>query len=163
MRLPKLEEIKLSTIENSELRTLLIKNKVGSTPVYTDLSHLSKERLIDVITTLDFVMSELNIHPRFPYPYYILSEHIDIDSNFPILKDIDEISAYFKKETSRTTSKEQKIVDKIEVICSQINNENIYQRLEDYQTNILPQKMIKLLAKEALFLEKVLKNLKDRK
>lgn len=159
MRIPVLEEIKLTTLEIADLKNLFKRSKVGLTPIYCDLSHLDSQRLEEVLQVLEIVLEDLNLHPKFPYPFYIVTGHSEIQTAFPLVKNEKEITKYFKKETMRVTLKEQKILEKLEVICSQIHNENISQRLNDYKLSILPQKIIKAQAKEALFLEKIIKNI----
>ncbi|EQC46113.1 hypothetical protein [Bacteriovorax sp. Seq25_V] len=159
MKIPILEEIKITTLDMSELRALFTKFKVGNTPCYTDLSNLSAERLIEVTTVLELVLNDMNISPKFPYPYYLITPHLEVNTFFPLLKSVERIPNYFKIESKRVTNKEQKILDKIEVICSQIQNQEVQSRLEEYRMSILPQRFIKSLAKEGMFLEKVLKQL----
>ncbi|EQC50784.1 hypothetical protein [Bacteriovorax sp. DB6_IX] len=161
MKVPTLEEIKLTSAEMSEIKNLLIKSKVGLAPKYTDLSHLGRERLNEILTILEIVFKDINIHPKFPYPFYIINGNTDVSSFFPVVKGFEDIPEYFQVEVKRVTNKEQKLLDKIEVICSQVHNENIENRLHEYKMNILPQKFIKSLAKEGLFLEKVLENLSE--
>ncbi|OIQ17949.1 MAG: hypothetical protein BM556_11025 [Bacteriovorax sp. MedPE-SWde] len=161
MRIPILDEIKLTTIEMSSLRDIFLKQKVGKTPVYSDLSHLGKDRLNEVLTTIELVLKDMNIHAKFPFPYYIISQHTENISQLPTVKTYEEIPTYFKTEVKRMSNREQKLLDKIEVICSQIENENIDQRLHEYKMNILPQKFIKSLAKEGLFLETILKEINE--
>ncbi len=163
MKIPILEEIKISTLEMSELRALFSKFKVGNNPCYTDLTNLSADRLLEVTTVLELVLNEMNISPKFPYPYYLITPHLDINTFFPLLRSFESIPNYFKIEGKRVTNKEQKILDKIEVICSQIQNQEVQARLEEYRMSILPQKFIKALAKEGMYLEKVLKQLSGEK
>jgi hypothetical protein len=161
MRVPTLEEIKLTTAEISDLKALFTKAKVGNTPVYTDLSHLGRTRLTEVLTVMELVLKDLNINPKFPYPYYIINGNTEVSSILPIVKKFEDIPSYFQVEVKRVTNREQKLLDKIEVICSQIQNEDVEQRLHEYKMNILPQKFIKSLAKESLFLEQILDDLSE--
>ena len=117
------------------------------------------ERLEEVLTVIEMILDELNISPIFPYPFYIITPHETNLTSFPTIKSEKELPSFFKLENHRVTIKEQKLLDKIEVVCSQIKNENVKKRLDDYKMNVLPQKLIKSLAKEGQFLEKVLDEL----
>lgn len=162
MKVPTLEEIKLSNLDLSNVKATFIKAKVGCNPCYLDLSHLSSSRVEEIMPILELVLRELNISPKFPYPFYIISKSDNINTLFPVLESIEAIPSYFKVDAKRITNKEIKILEKIEIIRSQILNEEVQKRLEEYQMTVFPQKIIKSLAKEALFLEKVQKMIRKK-
>lgn len=157
MKLPTLEEIKLSNLDISNVKSVFIRSKVGSTPCYLDLSNLTTERALEIVPILELVLRDMNLSPRFPYPFYLISKTDKINSTFPVVESFESIPAYFKVDAKRITNKELKLLEKIEIIRSQILNEEVQKRLEEYQMTIFPQKIIKSLAKEALFLEKIQK------
>ena len=155
MRIPILEEISINTLDGDHLREMFAKSKVGRAPVYVDLQQLGKKRLIEVLELIEDALYELNISPLFPYPFYVVTKYDYIKSGFPLIGNVDQLPKYFPTATQRITNKEQKLLDKIDIICSQIQNQDVAQRLEDYKVSIMPQKLIKQLAKESSFLEKV--------
>lgn len=157
MKLPTLEEIKLTNLDITNVKAVFVRSKVGSTPCYLDLSNLTTQRVLEIIPILELVLRDMNLSPRFPYPFYLVTKSEKINSTFPIVESFENIPAYFKVDAKRITNKEIKMLEKIEIIRSQILNEEVQKRLEEYQTTIFPQKIIKSLAKEALFLEKIQK------
>lgn len=162
MKLPTLEEIKLSNLDISNVKSVFVRSKVGSTPCYLDLSNLTTERALEIVPILELVLRDMNLSPRFPYPFYLISKSDKINSTFPVVESFESIPSYFKVDAKRITNKELKILEKIEIIRSQILNEEVQKRLEEYQMTIFPQKIIKSLAKEALFLEKIQKLLNKK-
>jgi len=161
MKVPTLEEIKLTSSNLTEIKSQLTKAKVGKAPIYTDLTHLGRERLSEILALIELVLKDINIHPKFPYPFYVINGNTEVSTTIPIIKSFEDIPSYFQVEVKRVTNKEQKLLDKIDVICSTVQNEDIEQRLHEYKMNILPQKFIKSLAKEGLFLEGILKDLSE--
>ena len=162
MRVPIIEEIIINTLGPEHLKEILSKSKVGRAPVYVDLDQLSRSRLIDVLEDIEDALYALNISPIFPYPFYVITKHENIKSAFPFISDISQLPTYFPRTSQRITNKEQKLLDKIEIICSQIQNQDVAQRLEDYKVSIMPQKLIKQLAKESMFLEKIVTTIRKR-
>jgi hypothetical protein len=159
MKIPNLEEVIINTTDHDELIDLMKKSKVGALPVYSDLSQLGLERLLEVLSVIEDVLYELNISPQFPYPYYIITPFDGFKTIFPLVSSAKYLPRYYVNPTQRVTNKEQRLLDKIEILCAQIKNQNIQQRLEEYKVSIMPQKFIKHLAKESAFLERILNKL----
>ena len=159
MKMPNLEEVVITTTDHDDLVDLMKKSKVGITPVYSDLSQLGLERLLEVLNILEDVLYELNVSPQFPYPFYIITKFDGFKTIFPIVSSAKYLPRYYINPGQRVTNKEQRILDKIDILCSQIKNQNIQQRLEEYKVSIMSQKFIKHLAKESAFLERILNKL----
>ncbi len=161
MKVPGLEEAKISTKDMSQLLVQLERLKVGESPYFLDCKGLGHEDMHTLIDRLEEAFTMLSVSPNLPYPFYLLTEHDDIDSFFPIFKNFDSLPEFFKIESTRVTLKEQKVLEKVQILCSHITNEDIDNRLEEFKVNLYPQKIIKTLAKEGHFLEKLKKQLDE--
>lgn len=162
MKYSSIESVVLKENNLLEIKNIFIKNKVGLSPCYIDMSDFDFAKTQAFITTMELVIKDMNISPLFPYPCYIITKYNSIMTTFPILEDLKQIPEFFKVQLNRITNKEQKLVDKIEIIKSQIQNEEVTKRLDDYRVNIMPQKMIKSLCKEGMFLEKILNQINEQ-
>ena len=161
MKTPILEEFKLKSIDKVEIKANLKHYRVGHKPVYLDASRLKRDRLIKLLGLLSNVMEEENLSPKFPYPFYIISDIEDIWTKFPIFKSIEELPSYYQFEATRPTTKEQKILDFIDISASNIRNEDVQLCLDEFSRTISSQRIIKSLAKEGSKLEKILKILEE--
>ncbi len=163
MKVPGLEEVKVSTRDPAQLKSHLERIKVGESPFYLDCTGLTILDFENVLQRLEEVFAELSVSPNFPYPFYLLSEYHNTESTFPIFKDYDDLPEFFKIESSRVTLKEQRVLEKVQILCSHITNEDIDTRIEEFKANLYPQKIIKSLAKEGHFLETIALTLKENK
>lgn len=161
MKTPILEEFKLKAIDKVEIKANVKHYRVGHQPVYLDASRLDRNRLIKLLGLLSNVLEEENLSPKFPYPFYIISEIEDVWTKFPIFKSIEDLPKYYQFEPTRPTTKEQKILDFIDISASNIRNEDVQLCLDEFTRTISSQRIIKSLAKEANKLEKVLKILDE--
>lgn len=156
MKTPILEEFKLKSIDKDEIIEAVKKYRVGHQPLYLDASKLQRERLVKLLGLLSNVLEEMNLSPKFPYPFYIISDIEDIWSSFPIFKSLKALPTYFQFEATRPTNKEQKVLDFIDIAASNIRNEDVQLCLDEFGRTISSQRIIKALAKEGNKLEKVL-------
>lgn len=163
MKTPILEEFKLKSIDKAEIEINVKHYKVGHQPLYIDASRLERDRLINLLGLLSNVFEEENLSPKFPYPFYIITDLEDIWTRFPILRSLEDLPDYFQFEATRPTTKEQKILDFIDISASNIRNEDVQLCLDEFGRTISSQRILKSLAKEGHKLEKVLKILEESK
>ena len=163
MKVPLLEELKIKAADQltpDVLIKYLSDKNIGQNPYYIDLGYLAANHLENFLALFEEVLEHLHVSPVFPYPIYIISPHIDLDTNFSIFKKYEEIPIYFKHESARVTLKEQKVLEKIDITKSHIGNENINDRLYEFKESMYPQKLVKSLSKEGFFLEKIVEKIR---
>ncbi|MFG1492089.1 hypothetical protein ACRXCV_11730 [Halobacteriovorax sp. GFR7] len=161
MKTPILEEFKLKAIDKEEIKLAMKTYRVGHQPLYLDASKLQRDRLIKLLGLLSNVLEEENLSPKFPYPFYIISDIEDIWTRFPIFKSLEDLPKYYQFEAARPTNKEQKILDFIDISASNIRNEDVQLCLDEFGRTISSQRIIKALAKEGSKLEKIISIMED--
>ncbi len=163
MKTPILEEFKLKSIDKEEIQAAIKSFRVGHQPLFLDASKLERDRLIKLLGLLSNCLEEQNLSPKFPYPFYVISEIEDIWTGFPVFKTLEDLPTYYQFEATRPTNKEQKVLDFIDISASNIRNEDVQLCLDEFGRTISSQRIIKALSKEGHKLEKILKILEAEK
>ena len=154
MKIPIFEEIILSDHTPHKMKSHLEESRVGTVPTYINLSQIKKEDTITLVQHLEDIFSELNFHPRFPYPTYIVTK-FSFDSIFPLVKTARELPEHFFKKVKRANNKELQLLNKLSLKVDKINNLELIRITEQFNETRFTQRKLYELSKELHFLETI--------
>jgi hypothetical protein len=118
MRIPIYQELILRNECLTELINIVEVNKVGHVPCYF-LTHLiSDNKLTQVLVELENALQQIGVSPRFPYPIYIISEHLDDHKFFPTARSVEDLPKHFFKKVKRPGVKESQILSRNTVLLT---------------------------------------------
>jgi hypothetical protein len=157
MRIPIYQELILRNENSTELLNVLEVNKVGHVPCYF-LTHLIAEnKLPQLLTELEKAMNQIGISPRFPYPIYIISEHLDHHNFFPTAQSVEDLPKHFFKKVKRPGVKESQILSRNTVLLSKVNNQPCEDKMQLLKAWQEGQKKLSDLSKELFFYQTIFK------
>jgi len=154
MKIPIFEEIPVEDINAEQLRIMVSSSKIGRVPCYINLSLQRKEKITEIIITLEQLLLENNLHPAFPYPLYLIVAN-DPNSFIPWVQSVKDLPEFFFKKVKRPTNKEISLLNKIGIRADKIRNLGNYKILNEFKQTALEQKKLFNDTKHLYFLEKL--------
>lgn len=152
MKIPVFEEILLDEITIEKLRIIISDSRIGKGPCYLNLSTREKTEIDAIIGNLEQVLIENNLHPLFPYPFYIVST-IPLKTILPWVKSVKELPAHYSRKLKRPNNKELQLLNKLSLKVDKIKNLELYNIINDLKDSSIAQKKLYLETKELYFLE----------
>lgn len=152
MKIPIFEEILIEDKDPQVLYEKIKESKVGKVPIFINLNDLKKDEKLDLIANLKNIFLELNLNPRFPYPFYLLTDKVS-DDYFPQAQTIKELPDHFFKKVKRPNNKELQLLNKLGLKVEKIRNLDSNKIMEGIQDAAYPQKKLYQNTKELYFLE----------
>jgi hypothetical protein len=142
------------------LKQLFVNNQVGNVPTFFSLE-IEKEELIDLaLESIDKVLTDLNINPRFPFPLYIICSKRNHFKNLNLIQDKNQLPSHFKKKPQKLKTKEMGLLAKTEISSSRIKNLDIKKKMELLKDLSDGQRLLSELTRESYFYQQVLSKLK---
>ncbi len=161
MKIPIFEEFIIEDFNPVELRDIIIDSRVGKVPMYLNLANKSIHDIESIVLTLKEIFLEQNIHPYFPYPFYLITSE-QTPPFFLKVDTVKDLPEHFFKKVKRPSNKELQLLNKIELKVEKLCNLNIFEKLEQITHVKNTQKKLYLETKELFFLELVLHNLQKQ-
>ncbi len=162
MKLPILQEIRTNDFELHHLEVLFQKIGVGHVPCYINLESKNKPSTFKALQNIKDTLNKIKIHPRFPYPVYIITKLINNFDDLPLIRDLKELNQYYPQKMKRLQEKEMCLLGKSHISIKKITNHNLYQEHLFIKTQINDQKELRNLAHETGFYCQILKKLRNR-
>ncbi|MCO4793384.1 MAG: hypothetical protein KC493_06725 [Bacteriovoracaceae bacterium] len=163
MRIPIYEEISPEEFELSYLCNLFSTKKIGKVPMYIVLHQLTGEELETALTNITEALIMLSIHPKFPYPLYIVSNSIDHHKDLSVVPSVDALPRHFHQKARRLKSKELGLLSKCSILSKKVQNLNIHQRFRQITKSATPQRQLFDKCKEVYFYERITDGIYNRK
>lgn len=154
MKIPIFEEVLLKGTTTPELRLMVEDSRIGKVPCYVNLSSFSTEALETLIINLEQVILEAAMHPRFPYPLYLVTEK-SVKSLFPTVKSVKELPEHYFKKVKRPNNKELQLLNKLSLKVDKIKNLQLYKITQELKDTSDTQKKLYSETKELHFLEQL--------
>jgi hypothetical protein len=152
MKIPIFEEILLKGNSVNDLRSLIENSRIGKVPCYINLSTFSSDELEVTLINLEQTLLENSIHPRFPYPLYIISNK-PINTIIPSVKSVAELPAHYFKKVKRPSNKELQLLNKLSLKVDKIKNLELYKISSELKDSTGTQRRLYAETKELYFLE----------
>ncbi len=152
MKIPIFEEILLKSSSLEDIHEMVDDSRIGKVPCYINLSAYSSDDLEDVVMNLEQVILENALHPRFPYPLYIITAR-SVKSLFPSVRSVKELPEHYFKKVKRPNNKELQLLNKLSLKVDKIKNLELYKISQDLKDTADSQKKLYVETKELYFLE----------
>ena len=159
VRVPVFEEIIIPSSDKSMLGQALVRQRVGRQPCYLSLNGLEMAQRQATIDQIEEILQEKSISPRFPYPFFIISDKTVQSSFIPIAKSFDELPQYYQRAIKKLTPKETALLNKVLLLNDKIANLSINKSLKSINDHAESQKKFHDLFKEKSFYERIYQNL----
>jgi hypothetical protein len=154
MKIPIFEEIVISDFSYPSLKLIFENARIGRVPSYINLSTIKKSDLITLIPIFEELLKELKLHPRFPYPTYLICQY-GHESQFPIVRSSKYLPEHFFKKVKRPNNKELQLMNKLNLKVLKLNNLEINKIISEFTETCTPQRKLFELSKELYFLETI--------
>ncbi|MGB0453378.1 MAG: hypothetical protein ACPGJV_06655 [Bacteriovoracaceae bacterium] len=161
MRIPIYQEISFENYEASELIKALGELELGKLPYYSILHHLDYEKTKEAIDNFNQAFITLGIHPLFPYPFYLITEKVKSHDQISIFESIDALPQHFFRKVKRLKTKEQAVLQRVNLKAAKIKNIEIYAKSEELKDRLHPQRELYNVCEELQFYDYLLKTIKD--
>ncbi len=152
MKIPIFEEILLKGIQLMDLKDAITNSKIGKVPCYINLSETRLEEMETMVINLEQVILEAGLHPRFPYPLYLITKK-SIHSLLPSVRSVRDLPEHYFKKVKRPNNKELQLLNKLSLKVDKIKNLELYQIMEEFRESADAQKKLYQETKELFFLE----------
>lgn len=152
MKIPIFEEILLKGTTLSDLQAVVEDSKIGKVPCYMNLSNFNKDELDTLVMNLEQIILEASLHPRFPYPLFLVTEK-SVKSLFPSVKSVKELPEHYFKKVKRPNNKELQLLNKLSLKVDKIKNLQLYKITQELKDTSDTQKKLYVETKELHFLE----------
>jgi hypothetical protein len=162
MRIPIYEELILEQFTLEYLRKKLSNSKVGLVPMYTSFHVLSEKERPTAAMNIEQIMIELEIHPKFPYPFYIISETPIRSIGISVFSNVESLPSHFFKKAKRLKNKELALLNKTTLLAEKVINNDLFKKDEDLNEGYIGQKKLYRKSKELHFYEQVLHDLNEK-
>ena len=162
MRIPIYEELLLDDYSKEYLLTKLSKSKVGQVPMYTSFHNISAKERPTAAMNIELVMKELDIHPNYPYPFYIISETPLRSITISVFDVVESLPSHYFKRAKRLKNKELALLNKTTLLAEKVINNDLYEKMEDLKEGYKGQKVLYRKSKELSFYENILNDLEKK-
>ncbi|WP_127715891.1 hypothetical protein [Halobacteriovorax sp. HLS] len=162
MRIPIYEELILNQYNVEYLREELGKSKLGLIPMYTSLHLISDKERPTAAMNIEQVLKELEIHPRYPYPFYIISETPIRSISITVVEHVQNLPLHYFKKAKRLKNKELALLNKATLLAEKVVNNDLYQKEIDLKEGYTHQVLLYRKSKELNFYENVLEELDQK-
>jgi hypothetical protein len=159
MRIPIYEELILDDYSEEYLRGALSKSKIGQVPMYTSFHNISAKERPTAAMNIELIMKELNIHPNYPYPFYIISETPLRSIIISVFDVVESLPSHYFKRAKRLKNKELALLNKTTLLAEKVINNDLYEKVNDLKEGYEGQKLLYRKSKELSFYEDVLNDL----
>ena len=162
MRIPIYEELIIEDFSLIALKQTLAQYKVGLIPMYTSFHTLSPKERAAAALNIETVLIELDTHPLFPYPFYIVSETPIKGISISIFSKVQDLPSHYFKKVKRLKPKELQLLSKVSLLSEKVINNDLYRKdiiLAEGNNN---QLLLYRTTKELSFYEKILENLDEQ-
>ena len=160
MKLPIFQEIKLNNYSVNELVESFKLQEVGLFPTYLILNTTSLEETREALDNLAGAFAQLNINPKFPYPFYAVTDIVHFHKSVPICSSVDELPAHFDRTVKRLKGRELALLNKANLLKDKVVNLPYYERLQKLKKSMKGQRELYNTTKKLNFYEDLLNNLR---
>ena len=153
MKIPIFEEVLLKGSSVYDIKDVVTESRIGKVPCYINLSSVTKtEETTEIIMNLEQVILESGLHPRFPYPLYIITLKT-VNSLFPSVRSVKELPEHYFKKVKRPNNKELQLLNKLSLKVDKIKNLELYKITQELKDSADSQRRLYVETKELFFLE----------
>lgn len=152
MKIPIFEELFFENYELDYIREKLDDSRIGKVPTYINLTNVPKDEQINTVFKFKELFLDLNLNPRFPYPCYLIVDHLE-DQYFPTVQSVKELPDHFFKKVKRPNNKELQLLNKLSLKVEKIRNLDMNRIMVDLIQTNNSQKKLYDNTKELYFLE----------
>lgn len=152
MKIPIFEEILLKGPGMNEVQDVVADSRIGKVPCYINLSNYTASDLETVILNLEQVILDNALHPRFPYPLYLITGK-SVKTIFPSVRSVKDLPEHYFKKVKRPNNKELQLLNKLSLKVDKIKNLELYKIAQDLKDSADAQKKLYIETKELYFLE----------
>lgn len=154
MKIPIFEEILLKGFNINDLKSVVEDSRIGKVPCYVNLSNYSSDDLETAIMNLEQVILENSLHPRFPYPFYVITSKT-INTIFPSVRSVKDLPEHYFKKVKRPNNKELQLLNKLSLKVDKIKNLELYKIAQELKDSGNSQRKLYQETKELHFLETI--------
>lgn len=160
------QKIILTALELSSvplLQDVLLKNLVGHKTLLLELPPQFKQgpMLAEALKNLREVLEILKIHPKAPYPIYILADKNSYEGFFPLLKSEKNVPKHFHSSREGADFKEKTTLNKLAIENQKLKNMDIEEYREKMKQIKEKEKRLYYLSRETQFYLEILKEYKQ--
>lgn len=155
MKIPIFDEIIVKRpFDEDGIKKLVLDSRMGRVPCYINLLDFTSSELRALIPMLEKVILDLRLHPKFPYPIYLIVKG-PINSLFPKFKDLSELPMHFFKKVKRPNNKNLQLLNKLSLKVDKIKHLDLFKINNRFKDTGEMQKKLYCETKELLFLEQL--------
>jgi hypothetical protein len=162
MRIPIFEQITLQLPELENLETLqdaLAQAHPGQVPCYIGLWQTPPSRHEELARNIVEAMKRLGVGPLFPYPLYLVSEHLKDFDALPVVRTVETLPQHFFKKVKRLKNKELALLHKAVPQAQKLLNLDCNTKLARLQGLLRSNRALYDLSRELHFYEKLLERI----
>ncbi|OFZ26692.1 MAG: hypothetical protein A2381_17015 [Bdellovibrionales bacterium RIFOXYB1_FULL_37_110] len=158
---PTLREILINCTQDiNSLPRLLNEANAGSSPIILNVESLSHENILKFLDLLYPLLKEINLHPQFPYPIFIMTDKISHHPYFIIIHALKDIPTHYQfKHEKKLTPREISLMRTTYLHNKKIKNLGPFEKEQDLQTFFKPCKILHDKIKELDYFETLLKKI----
>jgi hypothetical protein len=154
MKIPIFEEIILKGHSSTEIHASLEDSRIGKVPAYINLHQVKNDDLETLVMNLEQVILEIQAHPRFPYPLFLITRK-SLHSLIPTVRTVSELPEHYFRKVKRPNNKELQLLNKLSLKVDKIKNLELYKVMEKFKESAEAQKKLYQETKELFFLEAI--------
>ena len=125
-----------------ELTERLKEVGIGEVPLYVDILEFDQEMTKEFLTNITQAMILLNLHPFFPYPFYVITDKVTSHDLMPICRDVSELPTHFSNRVKRLKQKEQLLLNKVQIKSSKLANISLHDKIGELKNQFKSQRKI---------------------
>ncbi len=160
MKIPIYEEILIDNFDIENIKIQIEESRIGQVPAYINLAGMKKQEIEILVANLEQILVDLNLHPNFPYPLYLITPTRP-KTFLNCVNSVKELPDHFFKKVKRPTNKEIYLLNKLSIKVEKIKNLDLYNLLNKLDDDSISQELLFLETKELYFLEELKSVLQD--
>lgn len=160
MKVPVIQNIEVSSLNEEILLKSLLDAHVGENPISIQISPgLSNHKAEEILKALNEILNKIQISPKLPYPVFILYPHNIISKQFVIFKTDKELSNYYRLKLKKLKKREMSLLSKVKILTTRINNYKLDEHLAIIKSQSVKHKKLKVTCIEKSFYTSILEDI----
>jgi len=162
MKLPNLQVIENAQNDIMVLEKNLKEAHLGENPIAIIASKkLTEDSTRELLLTLKEICDGKHIHPKLPYPIFIVTI-FDIQSDhFALVRSKEEITNYYRLKIKKLKKRETHLLGKVKTYTTRINHYRLEEAMNIMKAHSLKHHSLKSVCKEKAFYSDVLNKIKN--
>lgn len=162
MKVPIFEEVKCAVLDKIHIISFIKTIQNNPSALYLNLNHIeTKDKMAQILEYFVDAFHLLNYNAFFPYPFFIITQHIETYPEICLAKNESSLPKHFNHQISKLNSNELKLLNKVNLLATKLQHLYYNRSLRSVELLSFEQKRLYLNTHLCNYYEEMLDQLRQ--